>query len=178
MKIQILEECGINSALLGLSLSYNQPIEKMPAVAKKLCSKKAVDSGELKFLEMMMVWLDVTAPRYWWAETDTYRVGVTKQSESTMHTLTKKPLEQSDFIEPIPETHLYYLNGLISNRRLIKAKQNLPEGFLQRRIVMTSYKVLLHIIKQRYNHKLEEWQIFNNYLLKNLQHSDYITLNL
>ncbi|MCK9240314.1 hypothetical protein [Desulfocurvus sp.] len=46
-----------------------------------------LDKGHNKVLESMCVWLDVRMPRYWWQEFDTYRVGVTKQSESTMHIL-------------------------------------------------------------------------------------------
>lgn len=63
MKIQILEESGYNHALLGLSLSYNQPVEKMPGVANRLANK---DMAHNKFLESIIVWLDITAMRGWW----------------------------------------------------------------------------------------------------------------
>jgi len=82
MRIQVLEESGLSHALLGLSLNKNQPLDNMLTLSDKLASK---DGGHNKFLESIAVWLDITAPRYWWSQLDTYRAGVTKQSESTMH---------------------------------------------------------------------------------------------
>ena len=82
-----LEEAGYQSALFGLSLNKNQPLENMPDVAKKLCNKSG---GHNKFLESIIIWLDVTAPRYWWQDADTYRLS-TKQSQSTNHTILKRP---------------------------------------------------------------------------------------
>ena len=80
MHVRILEEHGHDSALLGLSLSYDQTPERMPAVAERLRFR---GDGHNKFLESILVWLDVTAPRYFWQQFDTYRVGVTKQRQST-----------------------------------------------------------------------------------------------
>ena len=83
MNVTVLNEAGYQEALLGLSLSYEQSLDKMPAVAERLAQR---DNGHNKFLESIVVWLDVIAPRYWWQEFDTYRIGVSKQSSSTMHT--------------------------------------------------------------------------------------------
>ncbi len=80
------EEAGYQSAMIGLAKSKKQPVENMPALAVKLAPKGL---GHNKFLEAMVVWLDVRAPRYWWQEADTYRIS-TKQSESTMHTLVRE----------------------------------------------------------------------------------------
>ena len=132
MNVQILREAGYDEALLGLSLSYDQPVERMGAVAAKLA---AHDSGENKFLESMIVWLDIVAPRNWWQQFGTYRVGVTKQSGSTMHTLLRRPLTQKDFATPLPDGWLPLLNSLIATRDLDRLKDYLPEGFLQRRIL-------------------------------------------
>ena len=79
MKVEILKEAGYDEALLGLSLSYGTTIERAEEVAKKIASK---NGGHNKFLESIIMWIDVTAPRYWWSQMDTYRM-MTKQSQST-----------------------------------------------------------------------------------------------
>ncbi len=171
MKVQVLREAGYEEALLGLSLSYNQPIEKMSRVADRLYCH---DDGHNKFLESIVVWLDVAAPRYWWQQFDTYRVGMTKQSESTMHTLMKRPLTQEDFEHPIHTATLEHLNDLIAARDFETVKVELPEGFLQRRVVCTNYKVLRHIINQRLRHRLPEWAFFCQEVAARLHHGDYV----
>lgn len=171
--MKIIEEHGYNSAMLGLSLSYNPPLEKMPNVVTKLL-KRDLNGGELKFLEQIVVWLDITAPRYFWQQFDTYRVGISKQSESTMYTLLKRELTQDDFILPIYQNLLDSLNRDIRNKDFEMVKNNLSEGFLQRRIITTNYKTLINIIKQRRNHRLSEWQYFNDYLINNLEQQEII----
>lgn len=157
MKVKVLREAGWEEAMLGLSLSYNQPVEKMPEVARKLLPK---GGSHIKFLESVAIWLDITAPRYWWQQFDTYRVGMTKQSGSTMHTLMARPLRQGDFEEEIPVVVLNALNEAIERGDFRAAKAILPEAFLQRRIVCTNYRELRHIIGQRHNHRLKEWHHF------------------
>lgn len=174
MTVSILTEAGYNEALLGLSLSHNAPIDRMPRVAHKLAPK---DGGHNKILESISVWMDIKAPRYWWQEFDTYRVGVTKQSESTMHTLMKRELTQEDFVEPISGRVLTVLNEMIQFKEFRNAKVHLPEGFLQRRIVCTNYKALRHIILQRYRHRLPEWQVFVRGVMGGLEHPDLLGLD-
>jgi hypothetical protein len=169
--IKILNESGYEEAMLGLSLSYNKPVCEMYKVAKTLYNK---DGGHNKFLESIVIWLDITMPRYWWSEADTYRVGTTKQSESTMHTIMKKPLTQDDFYDNIPEDMLDKINKLIKQKNFIQVKNMLPEGFLQRRIVCTNYKVLRHIIMQRKNHKLDMWRKFCTYLQENCRYKEFL----
>ena len=171
MKIHVLREAGYYEALLGLSLSYNRPVEEMEDVALKLCNK---DGGHNKFLESIVVWLDITAPRYWWQQFDTYRVGVTKQSESTMHTILKRPLTQDDFEGDISWDTLAHLNLLIEGKELDQVKRELPESFLQRRVVCTNYKALRHMINQRYNHKLIEWRWFCEEMYHRLNRREFI----
>ena len=171
MKIIIMDEKGCYPSMLGLSLSYGKKVDSMAAIAKKLSSK---DGGHNKFLETLVAWLDIRAPRYFWQEFDTYRVGVTKQSESTMHTLLKRALTLDDFEEGIPQNTLDYLNKLIISKQLDKLKSNLPEGFLQRRIVCTNYKTLRNIICQRKNHKLKEWKYFCKYISSNVAFPDLL----
>jgi len=157
MKIHILREAGLEEAMLGLSLSYDQPIDRMPEVARKLMVR---GGAHTKFLESIVVWLDITAPRYWWQQFDTYRVGVTKQSGSTMHNILKTGVDQTYFEGGISRETLIRINKLIAIKEFMQVKRELPESFLQRRIVCLNYKVINHIIKQRENHRLEEWTLF------------------
>jgi hypothetical protein len=167
----VLREAGYEEALLGLSLSFNQPVDKMEPVATRLCHK---DGGHNKFLETLAVWLDVTAPRYWWQQFDTYRVGMTKQSESTMHTLLRRPLTQDDFEGEIHPATVDRLNALIATKEFDQVKRELPEAFLQRRIVCTNYKTLRHMLVQRASHRLSEWQAFIGAVLHQLARPDLL----
>jgi hypothetical protein len=168
MKVNIISEHGAEEALLGLGLSYHElpdfdefikseAFKKMQDVADKLYGK---GRGHNKFLESMDLWIDVSAPRYFWQQFDTYRIGVTKQSASSMHTITKRELTQDDFEKPISEKTLEHLNIMISFKDFENIKNELPEGFLQRRIIKTDYKTLRNIIDQRYGHKIKLWKQF------------------
>ena len=171
MRIEVLDERGHEFALLGLSLSYRQDPAKMAAVARRLAGK---EGGHNKFLESIVLWLDVTAPRYWWQQFDTYRVGVTKQSESTMHTMTKRPLTQGDFEHRVPAVQLAHLNQLIADKEWKQVKWLLPESFLQRRIVCLNYMALRRMIRQRFTHKLEEWRAFIDQVLSQIAHPEFL----
>lgn len=185
MNVQVIEEAGYDEAILGFSLSYNTKLERV----KEILPKYAFGiPGEGKFLESMIIYLDVTAPRFWWQEADTYRVGTTKQSESTMHTITKCNLIQDDFEYPIPFRWLEDLNHLIylyktvtdveeKKKIFLQIKNNLPEGFLQRRIWMISYKTLQNIYNQRYNHRLPQWKEFLDSVLSQIKHPEFIIKN-
>ena len=175
MKIQFLKRSGVSECLLGLGLSYGltsdyecwqdvpEPVqERVACVAKKLAGK---GGGEDKFLRQCIYWWDVAAPRYWWSEADTYKVATTTQSSSTMHTLTHRELTQQDFERPISHPYLYHLNLLIKKYKetkdkelFLQLKNDLPEGFLQRRIWQLSLAQMLNIYKQRKNHRLPEWR--------------------
>lgn len=172
MKIEILEEHGFESAMRGLARSFNQDAARMPKVALNLANK---DGGHNKFLESMVVWIDIEAPRFWWSEFDTYRVGVTKQSDSTMHTLKRQPLTQNNFEIPIDADYLDLLNLKIlsANIDIENIKNALPDGFLQGRTVCTNYKVIRNIILQRRNHKLPQWHVFCDEM-KKLKCAEYL----
>lgn len=162
MHVKILKEAGYEEAILGISLSHGSTLERAREVALNLAPK---DGGHNKFLESIFVWLDVTAPRYWWQEADTYRLS-TKQSTSTMHTIQNRILSQEDFGLPIHQSLLDWVNTLVEKYALSKKvedlvilKNSLPEGFLQRRIWVLSYKTLRNILIQRTSHRLPEWRI-------------------
>jgi hypothetical protein len=172
MKIKVLKEAGYEEALLGISLSYGTSPAGMDKVAGRLSPK---DGGHNKFLEAMVVWLDVTAARYWWQQFDTYRTGVTKQSESTMHTLMKRDLTAEDFEgDAITPELLEILNRSLKNKDFDEIKVLLPEGYLQRRIVCMNYKTLRNVIIQRRTHRLEEWQTFIKEVLAQVTYPDLL----
>lgn len=174
MIVDVLKVDGIEEALLGMGLSYGLTSDKrirclkdpkLAARLTKICVKCAQrGNGEDKFLRMIQIWADVTAPRFWWAEFDTYKVGTVALSESTMHTLGKRPLTQEDFEGRRPFVLLALLNALrCTPGYTIEAKKELlPESFLQRRIVNFNYAVFANMIRQRRNHRLPQWHYFLN----------------
>ena len=176
LTVKVLREAGYEEALYGLSLSYNADPEKMKDIAIQLAHRVQGDNhpgGENKFLEAIIVWLDARCPRFWWQEADTYRMA-TKQSESTMHTILKRDLEQSDFVEPIEPTWLTLINQKIEAKDFRWIKRHLPESFMQRRVWVYSYKTLQNIWYQRQNHRLPEWHQFIDQLLPQLQHPEFV----
>jgi hypothetical protein len=182
MDVKILHEAGFEQAMYGLSLNKNKNPEDMLRVAEKLAK---MDGGHNKFLEHIYLWLSIKAPRYWWQEFDTYRIGVSKQSQSTMHTAMKRPLEECDFSGFVRQDVLRHLNNLIYRYKheinkdekldiFMDFKDSLPEGFLQEREVVLNYKTLRNIIKQRHTHKLPQWQVFVEEIFTNCEHPEYL----
>jgi hypothetical protein len=196
MKIQVLHEAGYEWALAGTSLSFKdeaisfdewwtkEKFEQMKKTCKGMAFK---DGGHNKFLESMQIWVFIKAPRGWWQEFDTYRVGTTKNSASTMHTIQKRPVNLFDFEKGTDDRIINIFNDILieitdnfnnvkmlSNKRLQRAKWNIPEGFLQSRIVNTNYKVLRNMFLQRKTHRLEQWQFFITEMRNQLQYSKYL----
>lgn len=173
MMVDVLKVDGIEEALLGMGLSYGLTSDKniicmedakLAGRLTKICAKCASrGNGEDKFLRMIQIWADVTAPRFWWQEFDTYKVGTVALSESTMHTLGKRPLMLEDFETLIEPGYLDTLNSALrSDNDIYFNKGMLPEGFLQRRIVNFNYAVFANMIRQRRNHRLPQWHYFLN----------------
>ena len=132
-----------------------------------------------KFMRMITVYLDITAPLYWWKEFDTYKVGTVVNSCSTMHTIHKKKFELDDFShEHMNKFSLNILKETIHQleycrRAYLESKdtdekkgywwqliQLLPSSYNQKRTVMLNYEVLRNIYHARKNHKLDEWHDF------------------
>lgn len=175
MNVTIMSEHGYAEAAEGFSLSYNTSIERAMTLLPLYAHK---GGGESKFLESIVIWMNVNFSRSVWAEADTYRIS-TKQSESTMHTLAKRYAVQSDFEYPIPEDMLYHLNKTIDLYRdkkigIEQLKNVLPEGFLQRRIWVVSYKTFQNIYQQRINHRMPQWRQFLEVSLVQLEHPEFI----
>lgn len=172
MVVYLLSCHGLHAALYGLGKSYGVTsnvsfaqfcartslYEKMYERALKLAPK---DMGHNKFLEHIQTWWEIKLTRDMWSEFDTYRIGVSKQSESTMHTITKRLLTSDDFHPDTEQSSIDTVNRLIQEKASIrKIKANLPEGFYQSREVLISFKSLINIYRQRQYHKLPEWQMF------------------
>lgn len=151
--------------------------------------KKLVAAGtdHAKFMRFINVYVDITAPLYWLKEMDTYRMGVEKNSCSTMHTIHKKELTVDNFSHDRCES-TYALRFLVNyiNRlrdRYLETKdkrywytiiQNLPSSFNQRRTYMISYQALHNMYHARKNHKLDEWRDFCAWI-ETLPYSELIT---
>jgi hypothetical protein len=144
--------------------------------------KRLANAGpeERKFLRMLVIYVDVTAPLYWWKEMDTYKVGTVSDSCSTMHTLHKREITLDDFsLEHISTSYgLNTLDRVIASCNLLRNRyletkdkkywyemiQLLPSSYNQTRTLMLNYEVALSILRQRSNHKLDEWHTFCDWL--------------
>ena len=186
LTVAVLREAGHVEALHGMSMSHGlhkteaitqSDNEKLWRRMRNRAMKLAhMQGGHNKFLESIIMWLDVRAPRYWWQQADTYRLS-TKQSESTMHTVLKYELTQEDFYEVIPANWLELLNHMRVNGDLDTVKRLLPESFMQRRVWCVSYKTLQNIYLQRKDHKLREWRVFLSAVLRKIEHPEYIKID-
>jgi hypothetical protein len=131
--------------------------------------------GHNKFLESIQLWVYVQAPRSFWSEFDTYRVGITKQSSSTMHTLSKRITTVDDYDDRIyPDTLNAFNKVLADNPDVTTLKANLPEAWLQERVISTNYKCLQNIIAQRHDHRLKHWQDFCTQILATCAHPEFL----
>lgn len=154
-----------------------------------------------KFMRMITVYVDITAPLYWWKEFDTYKVGTVANSCSTMHKIHAKEFTLDDFSrEHLDGEHVCARSGNESfsawdilyltirslnhyREKFLETKdkkywwqliQLLPSSYNQRRTVMLNYEVLANIYKSRRNHKLDEWHVFCEWI-ENLPYSEFIT---
>lgn len=138
-----------------------------------------------KFLRQVYVSFDITAPLYWWKEFDTYKIGVTSNSCSTMHKLHEKEIEDTDFscewLTNLDNAYVDFLRYLecVENMRKkyveTKSKdywdaliQMLPSSYNQKRTIMCNMEALLTMVMQRRNHKLREWNTFCKKMKENV----------
>ena len=165
-------------------------------------AQKLADSGSVhaKYRRMIPVYLDITAPLYFWKEFVTYKVGTVSNSCSTMHKIHAKKFELSDFscehlFHNVNDTEMwldvdffnvldnmiFYLNKARELYLETKDKQYwwqmiqlLPSSYNQKRTVMLNYEVLANIYPMRKNHKLDEWRDFCDWI-ETLPYSELIT---
>lgn len=160
-------------------------------------------SVHAKYRRMITVYVDITAPLYWWKEFDTYKVGTVANSCSTMHKLADKEFTMDDFsyerlnmicgnelmrtIELMERYRRLFVNwdsidDNSKNALLVYEKKDawwqmiqlLPSSYNQKRTVMLNYEVLANIYEWRRNHKLDEWHTFCDWIEK-LPYSEVIT---
>ena len=149
-----------------------------------------------KFMRMITVYVDITAPLYWWKEFDTYKIGTVANSCSTMHKIHAKEFDVNDFshehveeltsddynmsydflLRTIDILNYYRKKFLETNVKTYwwQLIQLLPSSYNQKRTVMLNYEVLANIYKSRWNHKLDEWHTFCDWI-KTLPYSELIT---
>lgn len=170
-----------------------------PNDQKLMTALRNAGTDHRKFMRMITVYVDITAPLYWWKEFDTYKVGTVANSCSTMHKIADKEFTLEDFScehlisdEAIP-CRVYSaksmmeatVNNLNTFRKLYLETQDkkywwqmiqlLPSSYNQRRTVMLNYEVIANIYKSRKNHKLDEWSFgFIEWILS-LPYSELIT---
>lgn len=138
-----------------------------------------------KFLRQIIVSVDITAPRYWWSEFDTYKIGTTANSCSTMHKLNAYPItiDMFEIDEDFPNDCINKTIEVLENLRIsfnetknirwLRAmKQRLPESFLQKRTVTINYENVLEIIRQRGTHRLTEWNTDTMDWIKSLPYAN------
>lgn len=210
IKVENIEIFGLDGAMRGMRNPLNS-WDKADTTVYQGHDKEFVNIGvndlnlatrlikagteHRKFLRMIHVQMDVTAPLYWWKEADTYKVGTTINSCSTMHKIAAKEFTLDDF------SHEHLIddqddfeneNGQISSykdflyydvldvlntarRQYLETKdkkywwqmiQLLPSSYNQRRTWDMSMETLLSILHQRKNHKLDEWNEFRDICLE------------
>lgn len=168
-------------------------------------AKQLVKAGtdHSKFMRMIMVTFDITAPMYWLKEAATYKVGTVRNSCSTMHTIHQKKFTLTDFscehlittetqtenerIVELPYIHALKVNISFLNaarEKYLETKdkkywwqmiQLLPSSYNQRSTVQLNYAVLRNIYHSRKAHKLDEWKIFCKWI-EELPCSELITM--
>ena len=167
------------------------------ALMNKLCE---AGTDHRKFMRMINVTADITAPLYWWKEYDTYKVGTVANSCSTMHKIAAKEFTLDDFSHehlldsPMADVFqikspLDVLYSVIDMLNLCREKyletkdkkywwqmiQLLPSSYNQRRTVQLNYEVLANMYHARKNHKLDEWRDFCEWTETFLPYAELIT---
>lgn len=163
-----------------------------PNDLKLMTTLRNAGTDHRKFMRMITVYLDITAPLYWWKEFDTYKVGTVANSCSTMHKIAAKEFTLEDFSHEhlqedsvaVLETVIHTLNvhrDWFNNKVLDDPKidwwqmiQLLPSSYNQKRTVMLNYEVLANIYKSRRHHKLDEWHTLCDWI-EGLSYSELIT---
>ena len=178
MEIKLLEgPMGIEASLLGLGLNFfltsgfeawsDVPAEEQERIRKVACRLAPKGGSEAKWLRAVYFSWSIRAPRFWWTEMDTYKVGTVAQSESTMRVLAMgRSFEPADFEGyEVDSFVLSKLNILLDTYRanprdtdlLVSIKSALPESFLQRRVWSCSLAVMQNVWRQRKAHRLPMW---------------------
>lgn len=221
LKIEKTEICGLEPAIRGMRNpmnswaksdseykyyggdSYKGVFEVGDNDLDLMMRLRNAGTDHRKYLRMITVYCDITAPLYWWKEFDTYKVGTVANSCSTMHKIHAKEFTLDDFSHEHLNTRskellnklIYELNNYrdfyltwddcginlkkmyeFSNRKDVwwQMIQLLPSSYNQKRTVMLNYEVLANMYKSRKNHRLNEWHTLCDWI-KTLPYSQFIT---
>jgi hypothetical protein len=165
-----------DSSLLDKDGPYEHRFYFGPKDLKLAQSLVRAGTDEAKFMRQIFISIDITAPLYWWKEMDTYKVGTVANSTSTMHKLSSRPIEITDFSFDkdwdldFNLAKEYIINACETLRqKYVQTKdkrywraliQLLPDSYNQKRTWTANYAVLRNIYFARRNHKLQEWRDF------------------
>ena len=142
-----------------------------------------------KYRRMITVYVDITAPLYWWKEFDTYKIGTVANSCSTMHKIHENEFVPTDFsCERLGEHSWPVFKATIdelnyNREKFIETKEKqyweqmiqlLPSSYNQRRTIMLNFEVLTNIYHSRKNHKLQEWHDMCDWIENELPYSEII----
>lgn len=214
IEIKTLEISGFQPAIIGMRNPMNSWAKSDSSseltgycVGKNdhdlMMKLRNAGTDHRKFMRMITVYADITAPLYWWKEFDTYKVGTVANSCSTMHKIADKEFTLDDF----SHEHLklfkynegdwdkydwdnfnYILEDVIdalnrARKKYLETKdkdywwqmvQLLPSSYNQKRTIMLNYEVLANIYKSRKNHKLDEWRCLCDWI-ETLPYGELIT---
>lgn len=181
------------NAIIDGELIHQNPAEHTFCIGKSdwdlMRRLRNAGTDHRKFMRMITVYMDITAPLYWWKEFDTYKVGTVANSCSTMHKIQEKEFTLEDFShEHLLDAFKADLKRLVvslnaARSRFLETKdkafwwqmiQLLPSSYNQKRTVMLNYEVLANMYKSRRYHKLDEWRTFCEWL-EGLPYSELIT---
>lgn len=191
IKFEQIEVWGIKHAIRGMRNPLNS-WERSDTVfdGDKMClgendkdlMTRLIRGGapHRKFFRQIFVSVDITAPLYWWKEFDTYKVGTTANSCSTMHKIHAKEFTVEDFsVEHLLAENAVYFGKTIerlnnARNKFLKTKnkeywwqmiQLLPTSYNQKRTITMTYENLLNMLEYRRGHKLDEWRMFCDWIL-------------
>lgn len=192
IEIDLIDVSGFKGAIRGMRHPYESYEKSDSVYADNLLEHLIIGENDLalcrkliragsdhrKFLRMIHVQADIRAPRYFMTQLDTYKIGTTTNSQSTMHTIHKKQFEPWDFsmehiINPFPL--IDELNSIRERYLETKDKNDwysliemLPQSYMQTRTVDINYETLLRIAVSRRWHKLKEWTDFIEWMKEEL----------
>jgi len=179
VNVECLEIGGIIPAIIGMRKSYSSEkkidsfatgydtLTKVILGQKDLTLMKSLikkGPSHSKFLRTIQIWLEIKAPISWWVQFDTYKVGVTRLSESTMHRLVKdykKDKLQKRFTSNVDGTAIDLIEEAIEQGKdITELRDNLPMGYILVSVVNLNMQNIINIIEQRKEHKNKHWQEF------------------
>ena len=217
INIELLEMSGLGSAIKGMRNPMNswdkcdsyyiwpddEEFHIGPNDRDLMMKLRIAGTDHRKFMRMIVVYANITAPLYWWKEFDTYKVGTVANSCSTMHKIADKEFTFDDFscehlyqetydLFRLTVDHLNKVRGIYLNGGVLRVGeapawfgpkdkeiwwqmiQLLPSSYNQKRTVMLNYEVLANMYESRKNHKLDEWKDFCKWA-ETLPYSELIT---